>query len=385
MYLNLHSARKRDRENSTSMASKFDSNENSTRHFKNLIMDQIGEIQMQKVNKKELIDQITELNGWVTADQKKSHLKNINDRVNELKNLGEYGVRFEELRIGIEKRYEFMMSDVETKLKSIKEHFVKLIEDSISEFSNNILFHKTQNLANLKDLEKELNNLKVKEKKKPPKGIVFDIYTDDSLDRYFSFMSNFKEEFFGLILSKCIMKNIEEMKDVLIKFKTQYLVDLVQAPKKFPSELFTYFEKESLRKYIPPSKKVGRVLAGIKPAGDVYGELQKANIEIQSGLSNGKKCPILIPITKSIFAVACKDQYKLYVDQNSESQPKSSFFKNSPALGASSKGVVEIASGKLSPSEENMIPDICCGIYLKTENHREYLMLGGDYNVGLAL
>lgn len=57
--------------------------------------------------------------------------------------------------------------------------------------------------------------MKQKEKKRPPKNIVFDIYTDQSLDNLFEFMNKFKEEFFGLILSKCLLKNAEEMKEVL--------------------------------------------------------------------------------------------------------------------------------------------------------------------------
>lgn len=168
-----------------------------------------------------------------------------------------------------------MLSDVESRLKNIKDHFNKILEEALAEIQNTLVFHKTQNMANLKDLEKDLNSLKQKEKKKPPKGIIFDMYTDDSLDNLFEFMNGFKEEFFGMILSKCILKGTEEMKDVLIKFKLQYLNNLVQGPLMFPSELFRYFEKEVTRKIISPSKNYGKVISAVSPSSEFSSEFTK--------------------------------------------------------------------------------------------------------------
>ena len=171
------------------------------------------------MTKKQLHDRIIKLNGWNPNDLKKHEIKILNERTQDLANLSDYGIKLEELRINIERRYEMMLSDVEQRLKTIKDHFNKILEEALAEIQNTLVFHKTQNMANLKDLEKDLNSLKQKEKKKPPKGIVFDMYTDDSLDNLFEFMNGFKEEFFGMILSKCILKSADEMKEVIIRFK----------------------------------------------------------------------------------------------------------------------------------------------------------------------
>lgn len=366
------------------MASRFESSDHS-KHFKNILFERLGELQAEKQNKKQLVDHITELNGWLSTDQKKNHLKNINERVNDLKNLGDYGIHLEELRVGIERRYEFMMNEVESKLKTIKDHFGKLIEEAVSEFSNNLNFHKTQNLGNLKDLEKELNATKNKEKKNPPKGIIFDIYTDESLDKFFSFMINFKEEFFALIMSKCVMRNVEEMNEVLVKFKNEYLVDLVQAPKKFPSELFSFFEKTVNEKTVPQLKKSGRVLCGTRPEGEVYAQLNKNADVFKTALPNIKRSPILIPINKSFFAVASADSFKVYVSSSVEAPVKSTFYKNTINPAGSRWRVSEIINGKVPSSTATGPPEICCGAYVRNDNQRELLVFGGDYNVAYCV
>ncbi len=344
-------------------------------------MEQIEKIEKQNITKKELHDKILSLNRWNPSDLKKHQLKFLNERMSELENLGDYGVKIEELRLSIEHRYENMMNDVEKRLRDIKDHFIRIFDETIGEFSNTLLFHKTQNLGNLKDLEKDLNSIKTKEKKRPPKGIVFDLYTDESLDNLFSFMNNFKEEFFGLILSKCLLKNTEEMKDVVQKFKTQYLNNLIQGPKLFPSELFADFKKDVTRKNIPPSRNYGKYITAVAPPGDFISDFCKGTASISPGFDSKLKSPILIPINKSLFVAASRNQFIIYLDTYSERDTKSSFYKEAYRQASNSANrFLQVASGSL-PTSDN---DIHCGCFIKFDSSREYLFLGGDRNVVIS-
>lgn len=372
----MHSARRKIREDSASMASKMDSNDlNHLPPVYNPFLDRVKEIQKQNMTKKELHQRLIKLNGWNTADLKKGDAKLLNERMTDLANLGHYGVTIEELRLNIERRYELMMADVENKLKTIREYFMKLLDESVAEFSNNLLFHKTQNLANLKDLEKDLNSLKNKEKKKPPKGIVFDIYTDESLDNLFSFMNSFREEFFSLILSKCLLKNSEELREFLQKFKNQYLSNLVQGPKMFPSELFRYFENEVKRKNIPQSRNYGKVVTSSCPSNEFSTDFSKSQCVIETQLETKLRSPILIPINKSLFVAASHNQFVIYLDTISDRETKSTFFKE--ANRDASTRFLQVATGTLPTVD----CEIHCGCFIKFDSSREHLFLGGNFNV----
>lgn len=384
-----NSVRRKNREDSASAASRIDSGDSKDvpqnpviSQSRNPILEQIGEIQKQNISKKELHNKIMKLNGWHLSDLKKGELKMLNERIAELENLGDYGVKIEELKLSIERRYALMMADVETRLKAIREHFMKLLDEAVAEFSNTLLFHKTQNLANLRDLEKDLNSIKSKEKKRPPKGIVFDMYTDESLDNLFSFMNFFKEDFFGLILSKCLLKNAEEMKDVLQRFKAQYLSNLVQGPKMFPSELFRIFEKEVTRKSIPPSRQYGKYITTPAPSSDFIPDFCKGVASITTEFKTKLRSPILIPINKSLFVAASHNQFIIYLDTISDRDAKSSFFKEAFRQASNSVNrFLQVAAGTV-PSPDG---DVHCGCFIKFDSSREYLFLGGSKNVNRIL
>lgn len=351
-------------------------------HFKNLLMDRVGEIQKQRLTKKQIEQRIIELNGWNILNMKKNQQKTLAERTNELSDMGEYGIRIEELRIGIEHRYYLMLTNVESKLKSVKQHFNSLIDEAMTDLTNNLIFHKTQNLANLRDLEKELAGAMSKQKKKPPTGIIFDMYTDEALDKYFEFMNGFKEEFFGLILSKCTMKNLDEVKENLGKFKNQYLSDLVQAPQKFPSELFRFFEKEVTRKTFHQMKQFGKSVTCAKPLVDYFSTFSKNDFVLKTKVNDHFKSPIIVSINRSLLAVVFRKQFKIYLDTVSDRDRRAGTYNPINTGKLTNKGFVEVASASLSA---NTIEEFICGTYLKIDYAKEYLYLGGENNVPFEL
>lgn len=148
----------------------------------------------------------------------------------------------------------------------------------------------------------------------------------------------------------------------------------------FPSELFRYFEKEVTRKTLPQSRNYGKVICSTCPSNDFELEFQKSSSKIDTKIDSRNRSPILIPINKSLFVVATRNQFQIYLDTITEREAKSGFFKEAQRQNSvSSTRYLQVASGTL-PSSDG---EIHCGCFIKFDSNREFLFLGGRRNVGL--
>lgn len=146
-------------------------------------------------------------------------LENVDlKRVEKMASLGQMGVDLEEMRVGMECKYEEMLDTLKQKLDQLKNHFSQIIDTLKLEFNQQMLNEKQQNLENLKKLEGfleatinntdegELESKKIlgSEGGNQTKLIAF--------QELFTFVKEFKNEAYSLILSRLADLNIPSMK-----------------------------------------------------------------------------------------------------------------------------------------------------------------------------
>ena len=63
------------------------------------------------------------------------------------------GLDLEEMRVGIECKYEQMLNTLKSKMHRLKDYFSSILDNLKEEFNEQMLNEKQQNLENLKKLE----------------------------------------------------------------------------------------------------------------------------------------------------------------------------------------------------------------------------------------
>ena len=251
----------------------------------------------------------------------------------DLKNLGPLSVKLEEMRLSIEKRYEYMLYDLNQRLEAIKKYFNNMINEAKSEAFNSIVNEKDQNLSNIKE------NLEV---------ILYKMKTDDdvsaaerqnwegkekSFQDFFEFFENFKEECFNSIVSKPSQLNIESLKKQLAQFKTRNLENLLTGAKVFTSNLLRFFEHE-IKQYDEQKDLLPKNYGDVVDANQESTENSKfyrLSQYYDPELNAKSKTPMICVINNRFMVVVTRDMFRLVQYQYTSGNhliPRSKFYQN---------------------------------------------------------
>jgi hypothetical protein len=167
-----------------------------------------------------------------------------NKKIDKILKLGPMGMDLEELRVGIERKYEDMMNQLKNKLEMLKGYFSSLLDNIRRDFNEAMINEKQLNLDNLKELEGYLLTAKEQaEKEGEYKGnyISENQVSLLALQDFFTFAKEFKEECYSLIVSQFKELNMAKLKKELEEFTSKNLNSLNETPKSFATQLYRFF------------------------------------------------------------------------------------------------------------------------------------------------
>lgn len=256
--------------------------------------------------------------------------KNKNSKIDVLKTLGPLSVKLESMRVSIEKRYEYMMHDLNQRLEALKKFFNNMINEVKGEAFNSIVNEKDQNLSNIKEnlesiLYKIRNSDELTDEDKE-----YNLAKERSFAEFFEFFDNFKEDCFNSIVSKASTINLENLKKQLLNFKSKNLENLLTAPKVFTSNLLRFFELESKQnKEKKPSeaKKFGDVLTSNQEISAEYFKFNRYDELYDPELNSKSKTPMICVINNKLLVVATRDKFRIVQYQYTSEVPKSRFYQ----------------------------------------------------------
>lgn len=267
------------------------------------------------------------LNTFNTSKQK------YTKKPSELKNLGPLSVKLESMKVSIEKRYEYMLYDLNQRLEAIKKYFNNMVNEVKGDAFNSIVNEKDQNLSNIKE---NLENILMKIKETGDDASVAEKANNDAKEKsfyeFFEFFENFKEDCFNSIVSKASTLNLDYLKKQLGAFKSSHLENLLTAPKVFTSNLLRFFEVENKQydeKRSSEKRKFGDVL-------EVKSEIVESkfyrNSEFYDPELNSKsKTPMLCVINNKFMVVVTRDKFRIVQYQYASGEnnvPKSKFYQH---------------------------------------------------------
>lgn len=161
--------------------------------------------------------------------------------------LGPMGMDLEELRVGIERKYEDMTSQLRQKLDRVKLYFSSILDTIMDDFAVQMTNEKNLNLENIKKLEGILESAKNEPPSKEQGGNAeLGMVSDNqvkllALRDFFNFVKEFKEESYSLIISQLKEINLLSLKKELDNFANKNLNSLYETPKSFPTQLYRFF------------------------------------------------------------------------------------------------------------------------------------------------
>ena len=267
-------------------------------------------------------------------------------RMERILKLGPMGLELEELKVGIERKYEEMLNILKQRLDRLKNYFSMILDNIKKDFQRDILIEKQQNLKNLKEMEVILTSAMEDDDEEDEE--LNDGFVSDSkikllaLQDFFNFVKEFKEESYSLIISQMKPMNILGLKKELNSFVSKNLRSLFESPKSFPTQLYTFFldnqelyeEDEekifgsaiSLTSLFPEEVKFKNTLNVLEP------ELQ----------SSRNRTPLIKILSKDYLVVTARNDFKVFKfgwrDKLEESKkPKSRFFKPKPVENTGAK------------------------------------------------
>ena len=310
--------------------------------------------------------------------------------------LGKLGLELEEMRLGIEFKYEEIIKRIKTSLQEIKKHFNHMIQNIENDCFSTISIEKTQNLSNLKTLEDKLSITIGKEKKMIEEGRTEFGTSLLAFEKFFTFVSEFKEECFGLILSKPIPPNPNIWKKEINEFNGRFLNGLLRNPKAFPSELFRFFESNANEDFeIEDVEKFYGDCITMSSSLPETIELFKTDVKLKPQIPNYKKTPIIEIIDNQNLIVLTRDNFKVhkYVNMNEGDNPtkiKSKFYTPSSDSNNSNLHFLD----QLTLKDTNFFKDFPeividssntknkltfhCVKYVSTTDGKEFILIGGN-------
>lgn len=166
-------------------------------------------------------------------------------KIDKIMKLGPMGLDLEELRVGIERKYEEMISQLNQKMERLKGYFNNVLDTIKNNFSVEMMNEKNLNLENLKKLESILESAKEEvneDDENNEHGVVSEGQIKLlALRDFFNFVKEFKEESYSLIISELKNINLISMKKELDVFANKNLNSLYETPKSFPTQLYRFF------------------------------------------------------------------------------------------------------------------------------------------------
>ena len=327
------------------------------------------------------------------VSRKKELINNFNiskvkyvSKVSELKKLGELGLKLEEMRVSIEKRYEYMLNDLNTKLESLKKHFNNIINDAKGEAFNSIVNEKDHNLSNIKEyLEEKL--LKYIQSENNPNASAADKDAQQNIEGsfhdFFAFFHDFREECFGMIVSKITNLNLENLKNQIQHFKSKYLESILNAPKVFTSQLFRYFEdslKQNPEQKQHVTKGFGDVLS-IKQEFTDSANFSKLGRFYDPELNCKSKTPMISIINKDYLVVVSRDRFRIagYQYSNSGAKiPKSRFYTNTHNDTGEELTFSDVYCSEASFDDKGEVVSYHSVCAARTQDDNYCILLGGN-------
>lgn len=307
----------------------------------------------------------------------------------DLKNLGPLSVKLEEMRLSIEKRYEYMLYDLNQRLEAIKKYFNNMINEVKGDAFNSIVNEKDQNLSNIKEnLENILVKIKASEDDANPAERLNYEAKERSFHDFFEFFENFKEECFNSIVSKPAQLNIESLKKHLTQFKNKNLENLLTGAKVFTSNLLRFFEVE-IKQYdeqrdLNP-KYYGDVLDVNQESTD-NSKFYRLTQYYDPELNAKSKTPMINIINGKFMVVVTRDMFRIVQYQYSSGNhliPRSKFYQNFHQEKGEFLNFVDVfCSGDIGNKPQTEKPSFHSVCSAKMKEDKYYILLGGNDLVG---
>lgn len=365
-----------------------------------------GNKEMEYRNPKELEDKLTsyyemklqslqkqeEIINTSSIPHKKELLNTFNisknkylSKPSDLKNLGPLSVKLEEMRLSIEKRYEYMLYDLNQRLEAIKKYFNNMINEVKGDAFNSIVNEKDQNLSNIKEhLETILQKIKSSEEDANPTERLNYEAKERSFHDFFEFFENFKEECFNSIVSKPAQLNIENLKKQLTQFKNKNLENLLTGAKVFTSNLLRFFEVE-IKQYdeqrdLDP-KFYGDVIDVNQESTD-NSKFYHLSEYYDPELNAKSKTPMINIINGKFMIVVTRDLFRIVQYQYSSGNhliPRSKFYQNFHQEKGEMLNFVDVfCSGDIGTKSQNERPSFHSVCSAKRKDDKYYILLGGN-------
>jgi hypothetical protein len=155
--------------------------------------------------------------------------------------LEETGLALEMITLEVEKRYEAMFLNYNTLIDSLKSYISNILNEQKKDLFNSLLATKTQNANNFNTLWTKLYEaafLSGTEARSSPQVVK----TLEAFRLFVKFSEDFKEDFYSMISSKLANHDIKNIQLDVSRLFTQLFSQSLIPPKRFPTELITFFE-----------------------------------------------------------------------------------------------------------------------------------------------
>lgn len=311
--------------------------------------------------------------------------------------MGELGLDLEELSVGIERKYEEMLNILRRNVKTIKIYFLERLEEVQRDFNEKIMNEKQQNLSNIKELEEQLRECfqAVKKKREEEDGEIQINMDENSRSLYafremFTFMKDFREESYSLILSKPVDLDLNFLKSELNKnFIDKYLNGLTTPPKAFPTELYRFFLNNQESNPFEEDITYGEAISVNGQFPSSIG-LKRQDLRFETGLDSKSRAPLIKVLDNKYLVTATRDKFALYAYSHSKKSMNGLVRRKSKFASSSLDGGVDqnkkvLKKHMLISSEDIEFgvsnPGFHCMCYLQQKDGTRCLLFGGNHNV----
>lgn len=349
-------------------------------------LNQVNKLRISSIQKQEEI--ITsasvpnkkELLGFFVQSKLK-HLAKISD----VKALGKLGVKVEDLRLNLERRYEFMLQEINSKIEALTKYFNSLLGEVKGEAFNYIIKEKDQNLNNIKENITDVL-IRLRTGRDVSGARTWDgknaLALESSFTNFFDFFESFKEEYFNIVVSRCSQLKVENLKNQLLAFKNSYLENLYITPKGYTSELLRFFETQTHNSKTETklNKKFGDVFQTTQTDTNSITVEKLPNV-FDPEMDADSKAPMLSIINDEYLLVVTRSDFKIMAydyGPNESNVPMSKFYTNHFKTKGEKLMFKDVYKSSDLPNIPRPQPMSFHSVSVcKTTDNKYYLLLGG--------
>jgi len=303
----------------------------------------------------------------------------------ELSKLGTLGIELEEINLGIDLKYEGMLNSLKNKLLVVRKYFENLLDDVLKDLTEKIVGEKQQNLGNLKELEEKLNRamndyLEKKDNSQRDLAAFYELFT---------FMKEFTEESYSLILSKPIDIDVNFLKNDLNDFIGKHLNRVFEPPKAFLTELYRFFQGSQDLYEFEEDITYGKAFNLEESFPSNVSIIAKSH-SFEPFTENDSKSPIIQVMDNKYWVTANRDKFSIYF--YSWGPPSGDNLQHRPKMSRFGGGKQKIEKGlqhqilftstrieDFNSAVKN--PGFHCACYMKNKEATSLLLFGGNHNV----